>query len=198
MTTIIAGRFQQQSEVEDSTEELLRAGFARDRIASFFLNPQGQHNLYSIGGDRAKSPGAKETDVGAAAGAVTGGVAGLAAAPVLGPVGPVTGGLVGAYVGGLIGGVSKMKEHGDAGSQADDIENVAPVRHSGMYVAVAVESREQQDLALQTLRALGAADIELADGTIAAGDWEDFDPLSVPVLADSPSGRRGGAADRHP
>jgi len=186
VTTIIAGRFQQQSEVEESVEELQRAGFTRDRIAAFFLNPQGQHDTYSIGGDRAMSPGAKETDAGAATGAVVGGAAGLAATPMLGPVGPVTGGLVGAYVGGLIGGVSKMKEHGDTGKNAEDQENAAPVRHSGMYVAAAVDTHEQEEQAIHALRALGAADIERSEGTLVDSDWQDFNPLSTPVLVDIP------------
>jgi len=199
VTTIIAGRFQQQAEAAHASEELAQAGLAQDRIAIFFLNPQGQHDMYAIGGDRAMSPGASETDKGAAAGAVAGGAAGLAAAPVLGPVGPVTGGLVGAYVGGLIGGVAKMKEHGDPGKHAEDIENIAPVRHSGMYVAVGVEDRDQEDCAIQTLRALGAADIERADGTISARNWDDFDPLAPPMLVDSPSASKAGqASSRHP
>lgn len=184
MATIIAGRFQQQSEAEDTVEELVRAGFARDRVCMFFCNPAGQHDAFPIGGDRALSPGAKESDKGVAAGAATGAVIGVAATPVLGPVGAITGGLVGAHIGGLVGGMSQMKERGDTGEHGEDMENAVPVRHSGMMVATAIDDQEQEDRVIDVLRAYGAADIERAQGTITDGDWTDFDPLAPPVLAE--------------
>lgn len=182
MTTVIAGRLQQQSAAEDTIDELVRAGFARDRISTFYVNPPGQHDAYPIGGDHAMSPGAKESDKGAAIGAAAGAAVGAAATPFLGPVGPVTGGLVGAYTGGLVGGLSQMKEAGEAGENAEDIENVAPLRRAGMMVAVAVDSRDQQDSVVRILHAAGAADVEHAEGTIENGDWVDFDPVSPPSL----------------
>lgn len=185
MTNIIAGRFQQQSEVEDTVAELQRAGFAPDRIASFFVNPAGQHDAYPIGGDRAISPGAKESGKGVAAGAAAGAAVGVAATPFLGPVGTITGGLLGAHIGSLVGSLSTMKEQGETGEHAEDIENAAPIRHSGMMVAVAVGSREDHDRALNVLRALGAVDIECAEGTIENGDWIDFNPVAPPELVQS-------------
>lgn len=194
MARIIAGRFQEQTEIEHAMEELLRAGFSRDRISSFFVNPAGQHDVYPIGGDRAMSPGAKESDKGAATGVAAGAAAGVAATPILGPLGPVTGGLVGAYVGGLVGGLSQMKEKGDIGEHAEDPENAAPVRRSGMLLAVAVGDDEHEDQAINLLRSLGAQDLERADGTIVDGDWSDFDPVASPSLIGAvpgPSGARG-------
>jgi hypothetical protein len=38
---------------------------------------------------------------------------------------------------------------------------------------------------VQILRESGADQIERADGNIAGGDWEDFDPLSVPHIIPS-------------
>lgn len=184
-TTIIAGRFEQQAAAAATVEEFERAGFDATRIASFYVNPRGQHDAYPYGGDHEKSPGAQETDRGTVAGAVAGGAVGVAAAPLLGPVGVVTGGLVGAHIGGLVGGVSKMKEHGETGE--GDAENAAAVRRSGMMVAIAVDSHEQEDQAINLLRALGAADIERAEGTIAGGDWTDFDPVEPPALIGPPS-----------
>ena len=144
-TTIIAGRFEQQSSAEATIEECIRAGFAPDRIASFYVNPPGQHDAYPYGGDHEKSPGAKESDTGTALGAAAGGAVGVAAAPLLGPVGVVTGGLVGAHVGGLVGSMSKMKEHGDTGGNAEEEENAVPLRHAGMMVAIAIDSHEQEE-----------------------------------------------------
>lgn len=182
MTTIIAGRLQQQSSVEETIQELVRAGFALDRIASFYVNPPGQHDAYPIGGDHAVSPGAKQTDKGAALGVAAGAAAGFAAAPFLGPVGAVTGGLLGAHVGGLVGGLSEMKESGEAGEHAEDIDNVAPLRHAGLLVATAIDNTDQEDSVVRLFRAMGATDIERAEGTIENGDWVDFDPVSPPAL----------------
>ncbi|KRB94135.1 hypothetical protein [Noviherbaspirillum sp. Root189] len=178
MTIIIAGRFQEQAEADDTIAELLRAGFPRDRVSTFYCNPAGQHATYPIGGDSDKSPGAKSSDKSAAAGAAAGAVIGVAATPILGPVGTVTGGLVGAHLGGLVGGLSGMKEKGDVGDHAEDVENAVPMRRSGMMVAVAVPDQEYEDRALQVLRTLGAVDIERAEGTIENGDWSDFDPMA--------------------
>lgn len=185
MTTIIAGLFQQQSGSEDAVEELLRAGFAQEGISRFYVNPVAYRH-HAPG----KSAGAKESDTGVATGAVAGAAVGAATAPLLGPVGPVTGGLVGAHVGGLVGSMSKMKEHGDTGKHAEDVENAEPQRRSGMMVAVGVDGREQEDQVIGILRSLGAEDIERTDGTIDDGDWTDFDPEAPPTLVENLPERR--------
>lgn len=185
-TTIIAGRFEQQAAAEDTVGEFERAGFMSGRIASFYVNPRGQHDAYPIGGDHEKSPGAKESGTGTALGAAAGGAVGVAAAPLLGPVGVVTGGLVGAHIGGLVGSMSKMKEHGETGGNEEEAENAAPIRRSGMMVAVAVDGHEQEEQAINLFRSLGATDIERAEGTIADGDWMDFNPVEPPALIGPP------------
>lgn len=177
MSRIIAGHFQLQEEAQRAVLELRNAGFPQEGITYFFLNPAGQHHEYPIGGDQDKSPGAKETDKGAAAGIATGAAIGIAATPLLGPVGPITGALVGAHMGGLVGGMSSMKERGEEGSEGDTANTVLR-RRSGMMVAVALPDDGMEDSAVQVLRRLGAADIEMAEGTIANGDWSDFDPLT--------------------
>lgn len=195
MTTIIAGRFTEQSEAQGTVEELLRAGFAREHVSTFYCNPPGQHGTYAIGGDADKSQGAKESDRGVAKGAAAGAAVGLAAAPILGPIGAVTGGLVGAHIGGTMGAMSEMKERGDASD--GDLDNAVGERRAGMMVAVGVSGQDLEDRAVNVLRSLGAADIERADGTIENGDWVDFDPLSHPVLVrHAPSGSAGQAPQR--
>ncbi|HEU5436520.1 MAG TPA: hypothetical protein VFU95_08905, partial [Telluria sp.] len=105
MSTIIAGHFQLQDEVERARQQLLGAGFADERISGFFVNQPGQHDMTPIGGDNLLSPGAKETPEGVAQGAVAGGAVGAAVGaattPVTGPLGAIVGGLVGAHVGSL-------------------------------------------------------------------------------------------------
>lgn len=187
MSTIIAGRFEQQAAAQEAAEEFMRAGFGAERIASFYVNPRGQHDAYAYGGDHEQSPGAKESGRGTAAGAAAGAAAGVAASPLLGPVGVVTGGLVGAHIGGLVGSMSKMKEHGETGGNEEEAENAVPLRRSGMMVAVAIDSADQEDQVVNLLRSLGASDIERAEGTIAEGDWTDFDPVAPPELIGAPS-----------
>ena len=105
MSTIIAGHFQLQDEVERARHALIDAGFSRERVSGFYLSQPGQHDLTPIGGDNLHSPGAKESPIGVAegagVGAAVGMVAGAVTAPVTGPLGPVVGGLLGAHLGSL-------------------------------------------------------------------------------------------------
>jgi hypothetical protein len=184
MSTIVAGHFQLQDQIEHARSELMRAGFAEDRISSFFVNQPGQHDMTAIGGDRQQSPGAEESPEGVMAGAATGGAVGaaigLATSLVTGPAGPIVGGLVGAHVGSLYS-LSTMKEAGESEAGGHG-ENRFEPRKSGMLVAVALDQPDDEQRALEVLHRLGSDHIERADGTIKDGDWTDFDPLSLPVL----------------
>ncbi|OGB24590.1 MAG: hypothetical protein A3I66_13975 [Burkholderiales bacterium RIFCSPLOWO2_02_FULL_57_36] len=181
MTTIIAGRFEQQARAHEVVSEMVRKGFSAAQISSFYVNPPGQHNQYAIGGDRDKSPGAKESPVGSAAGMATGGTVGAAigaaTAPVSGPLGAVTGAFVGGHIGSLVGALNKMDDNGKAVE-----ENKVPIRQAGMVVAVSVPEPANEGQAIEVLRTLGAEDIERTEGTIVDGDWKDFDPISPPAL----------------
>ena len=183
MSTIIAGRFQLQDEVERARHALADAGFEADRVSAFYLTQPGQHDQTAIGGDHIQSPGAKETPEGVMKGVATGGavgvVIGAATSPLTGPLGPVVGGLVGGHVGSLFS-FSKMKERGE--SEEGSTENRVPPREAGMLVAVAFDDAGMTERAVDVLRRLGAHHIERADGNIVDGDWADFDPDSRPEL----------------
>jgi len=182
MATIIAGHFQLQEEAERACAALQAAGFAEQQLATFFLNPPGQHAATPIGGDHIISPGAKESPEGLAKGQVTGAAVGAAVGaasiPLTGPLGPVLGGLVGAHVGSLYS-FSQMKEKGEGeeGSSA----NQAVQRKSSMMVAVSLPDSEA-GRAIDLLRRQGAFQVERAQGHIEDGNWKDFDPLSLPQL----------------
>jgi hypothetical protein len=182
MSTIIAGHFQLQDEVEQARRALVDAGFASERISGFYLSQPGQHDMTPLGGDHLHSPGAKESPEGvvegAGAGAAVGAVAGAVTSPVTGPLGPVVGGLLGAHVGSLFS-FSKMKEAGEKeeGGRAP-LEN----RPAGMLVAVAFDEPALEQQAVDLLRRLGAHHIERAKGNIVDGDWADFDPSSPPDI----------------
>jgi hypothetical protein len=103
MKTLIVGRYDQLAEAENASRDLLHAGFLAREMSLFYLNPQGQHALYPVGGDEDESAGTHQARSGAVWGAVGGVGAGIlvgvATMPVLGPAGP----LLGAAVGGLRG-----------------------------------------------------------------------------------------------
>lgn len=184
MPTIILGRFQLVDETEQAVNELVDAGYARDAITTFYLNPAGQHATHPGGGDRDESPGAEHTPAGvgtgAATGAVVGAAVGSATVPVTGPVGPALGGLVGAHLGSLIGTLAATENtDGD-----DSHSQQAQVRKAGMRVAVAVEGPPQENEAIALLHSLKAADIERSEGHIERGDWDDFNPLTPPRYVD--------------
>ena len=170
MATIIAGRFDEQTDVEAAVKALRNAGFPSDHISSFYVAPAGQHARTPIGGDRDKSPGAATT-------------------PLTGPIGAITGGLVGAHVGNLVGALGKMKD--------DESPYDAPtIRHAGLLVAVSAPNAQCEERAIAVLRAHGAQQLESSAGHIVRGDWEDFDPAAPPQLIDmrQPPGQAGMGA----
>jgi len=186
MTTIIAGRFEQQTEADMAAAALARAGFLADQISVFYVTPAGQHDRTPIGGDRDQSPGAEGTGAGNAAGIAAGGAIGAAVgavtAPLTGPIGAVTGAFVGGHIGQLVGAMGATKDDGSGSAQ-----NPVPVRQAGMLVAVATGNPDMQNKALDALRSVGAADLEVSEGNIVAGDWEDFDPVAPPRFIDQAS-----------
>jgi len=181
MSKIIGAHLQLQEETDRARAALVAAGFPDQKIAAFFVNEPGQHDMTPIGGDHMLSPGAKESPEGLAKGAATGGIigaaVGAATVPVTGPLGPALGGLVGAHVGSLYS-FSHMKEAGQDEKGPGDANEVEP-RRGGMMIAVEVADGNEQQ-AIEIFRTFGTHHIERADGNIVNRDWKDFDPLSVP------------------
>ncbi|UAW97974.1 hypothetical protein KEM63_14445 [Halopseudomonas nanhaiensis] len=190
MSTIIAALMPDQEHALEAIASLRDAGFPEDRMTHFYVNPDGQHDIYPIGGDEAASPGSRDSGKGALAGggigAVVGAVAGIAATPVAGPLGVPIGAGIGAYTGSLMGAMRST----DTDSEADEVvEEHAEVhdgdvteRKAGIHVAVDLGSTVPEDefeKVVRTLRTHGAIELEQADGTIRNGSWEDFDPRKV-------------------
>tara|TARA_R110000822_G_scaffold6295_15_gene26672 strand:+ start:1610 stop:2191 length:582 start_codon:yes stop_codon:yes gene_type:complete len=189
MNTIIAGRFELQDQGEEVLRALSGAGFPRDAMTLFYVNPDGQHDIYPIGGDDDDSPGARDADKGALAGGGLGAAAGLAAgaaaAAVAGPVGIAAAVGVGAYTGSLAGAVNSTNEESEVDEAAEEGENTRKLteRHAGIHVAVRVDGAgapdDGQAIAVSTLQSHGAMDIEQAEGLLEEGNWKDFDPREV-------------------
>ena len=184
MANIIAARFETQVAADRAIDALKASGCASGDITSFYLNPQGQHSTYPIGGDAHHDEGAKHAGKTAAAGATVGGVAGLAigtaaamaAEPGFTAVAAVAGAGVGAYVGSLAGAMSGT-ESGDP-SKASVEEPVE--REAGIMVAVRVADASREDGVIRTLRGQGAEGLERATGEWRDGTWADFDPRRSP------------------
>ena len=185
MHTIIAGRFELQDQADAALTALQQAGFPRDALAAFYLNPNGQHAIYPIGGDAESSPGARKSGLGAVkgggVGAVVGAAIGIAVTPIIGPIGIVIGAGVGAYTGSLIGAVSRTDQQSDVDEQTGRPSGTQPTvteRTPGVLVAVRVDDQSRQT-AIDTLRAAGAVNVEQATGELSNGQWKDFNPHSV-------------------
>ena len=185
MHTIIAGRFELQEQADAALAALRQVGFQPEALAAFYLNPNGQHDIYPIGGDDQSSPGARDSGIGAAkgggVGAAIGAVAGVAATPVIGPVGIAIGAGIGAYTGSLVGAVSSTDETSDVDEQTGRPSVTQPTvteRAPGVLVAVRVDDQSRAH-AIDTFRATGAMDIEQATGELSNGQWKDFDPRAV-------------------
>lgn len=175
MATIIAGRFDQQSQVQEAAQALMRAGFDESHISTFYLGAVERADRLSGEGRRHTSAGAEHTPRGIATGGTIGAAVGLAASPLAGPAGVAGGALLGAHLGNLIGTLS----------QTDEADDSQPIRHPGMMVAVELADTAQEPQAIDVLRSLGAQDLERAEGVIEDGDWRDFNPTSTPHFLDS-------------
>jgi predicted lipid-binding transport protein (Tim44 family) len=184
MTDIVAGRFEQQGDAQAAVERLMRHGFRRDDVSSFFVNPPGQHGKFAIGGDRNVSPGARGAGVAALGGALLGGVLGfvfgMAASHVFGLVATITGMVAGAYLGMLAGALARLQDRPRARQREGD---AAEVRHSGIMVAAHTPTATSRDEAMRTLQSSGAIEVEAAEGDWHDGRWADFDPAAPPSHA---------------
>lgn len=176
MNTTIAGRFDEQTEVDQTGNDLHRAGFAADQIDTFFVNPPRQHDVFPVGGDQDKSAGATSADATAVGGVGVGAMvrigAGLATVPLLGPAAIAVGAGGGAYIGPLAGALGPM----DDPHKLEDDVTVPQSRHGGLIVAVHAPHQGTQSQAIAILRARDAEDIEGAETKWVAGSWSDFDP----------------------
>lgn len=164
MAIIIAASLQLQTQAEDAVGKLILAGFAPEKVTSFFINPPGQHALYPIGGDRYQSPG-------------------MVAKPESAFV----------DIAEAVVGVMHDKKHSgfsDGASQSGNAStdggvtshaSLAPPHRAGMLVAAEVADKTDQDKAITLLTQFGAHNIEKAEGEIVDGEWRDFDPLSEPA-----------------
>ncbi len=184
METLIVGRYSQLAEAENASRDLLRAGFLARDMSLFYLNPQGQHALYPVGGDEDESAGTHEARSGAVRGAVggvgAGTLVGVATMPVLGPAGPLLGAAVGAYTGSLVGALNNMEEpdaHGDPARDSNESDADNQPRKAGVMLAVAVATPAERDYAIEILSER-AHQVEEAEGLLQNGEWVDFDPLA--------------------
>jgi hypothetical protein len=189
MSRIIAGGFDVVTEADAAVRQLQEAGVSLDHICTFRVNPPGEHHKLAAGGDQDASPGAKHAQSGAAKGAAIGAAIGLAAGavatPLLGPAGLAAGVGVGAYTGSLVGSLKEI-DH-------EPQPNLDDQRPAENLVAVnAGVAGIPEESIVQIFEALGALQIERADGRWEEDCWADFDPTRPPDVI----GGRGARAAR--
>lgn len=201
MALIIAAKTGTQDAAQAIADALAAQGVPREDMQVFYVNPPGQHDLYHIGGDMQADPGAEPATgaqaAGVAAGAAVGAVAGAvvsAAIPIVAPaaIAGLTG--VGAHVGGLVGVVSGTRDADEEKLETDSprpTEEARDMRRGGMMLAVHVDTAHTtRDAVVDTLRRMGAHDLEQAEGLWQDGDWADFDPTQPPQWVDAAMHRR--------
>ena len=180
MTTIVAGIFETHDAATHAAHELQRAGFEPGDLEQFVLSPPGRHHELPLGGDELADAHAKGGETGAVGGAAIGSAVGAAvgvvATPLVGPAAIAGGALAGAYVGSLAGAGEAMK---DTPQQQEPV-----TRPFGVMLAVNTEVEEDQEVAVDLMRASGARMIERADGSWLDGHWASFDPLKPPEVID--------------
>ncbi|SFR47075.1 hypothetical protein SAMN05216203_0590 [Marinobacter daqiaonensis] len=182
MARIIAGRLEDQEKADELAQALQDAGISKDKISIFFVNPDGQHHILTMGGDKESSPGASDAGKGAWVGSGVGAVAGAAIGSVGGPIGAGIGAGVGAYTGSLAGAVSETSDDPESDPDADKKDEPVTDRKSGLHVAAEVGD-EHRDKVVRLIRDHDGKDVEEAEGNIEDGKWKDFDPTKPVRLA---------------
>lgn len=184
LTAVITGNFEQQPEAQQALNDLFEAGFSKDQLTMFFVEPAAVPDTPPGG---AKLPPVDQASKGAARGAAIGGAVGIAAAaasaPVLGPAAVALAG-VGAYVGSFAGAVThiKNKNEPEAETPREALPDDNLQRKAGTLIAVAAAALDQQNRVLDILRTHGATDLERTAGTIVGGIWTDYDAKAPPDL----------------
>lgn len=182
MGQIIAGRLDVQDHAEALASAIQGLGISRKKVTVFYVNPDGQHHLLPLGGDKQASPGASKAGKGAWVGTGVGAAAGAVVGSVAGPVGAAAGAGVGAYTGSLAGAVSETDKKPESDG-SNPGEAVMVDRNAGIHVAAEVDDQTRPEV-VAAIRQFEGDQIEQAEGTIEDGEWVDFDPAGPVRLVD--------------
>jgi hypothetical protein len=95
----------------------------------------------------------------------------------MGPAGVVAGAAAGAYTASLVGGMGNTEKDSEGQPKVED------VRPAEALVAVNVDGAgcSPEDV-VRILEECGAWQVERAEGTWVAGEWADFNPVTMPHL----------------
>lgn len=177
MARIICGMFDRTLDADAALDEFKREGFQRAEVDAFYVSPPGQHAMTPLGGDSPhSSEGSKSAGVGAGLGAAIGALVGAGAGWVVsGDFGIVViplGAGLGAYIGAFAGSMARVRQ----GSRASATVEHPVEPRGGRMIAVNVDRRGTEGLAINILKKNGARDVRRAEGEWANGSWRDFDP----------------------
>jgi hypothetical protein len=194
MASTVVGLFDDRDDAHNAVQDLMAAGFSRDKISLVATDPSGEYQKYSV--DAEGNLAGEGAAAGLTSGAVVGGLLGLligagaiffppAGVLVAGPIaGLITGAAAGAATGGILGaliGLGIPKEHAETYAEG--------VRRGGTLITVTTDESEVQRVK-DLLDRDGAVDIEQRGGYYRQQGFTGYDANSKPYTADQYANER--------
>ena len=185
MASTVVGLFDDRDDAHGAVQDLMAAGYTKDRISLVATDPSGEYQKYGV--DTEGNLAGEGAATGLTSGAVVGGLIGLligagaiffppAGILVAGPVaGLLAGAAAGAATGGVLGaliGLGIPKEHAEVYAEG--------VRRGGTLVTVTVDESETQRVR-DLLDRDGAVDIEQREDYYRAKGYTGYDHAAHPL-----------------
>ena len=187
MPNTVVGLFDDRDDAHGAVQDLMAAGYTKDRISIVATDPSGEYQKYAVDaeGNLAGEGAATGIVSGTAVGGLLGlliGVGAIFAAPAVLVAGPfaglIAGAAAGAATGGILGGLIGLgipKEHADYYAEG--------VRRGGSLVTVSVGEEETQRVR-DLLDRDGAVDIEQRAGYYRSKGYQGYDKDAPTYSAD--------------
>ena len=194
MASTIVGLFDDRDDAHNAVQDLMAAGFTREKISLVATDPSGEYQKYSV--DSEGNLAGEGAAAGLTSGAVVGGLLGLligagaiffppAGILVAGPIaGLITGAAAGAATGGILGGLIGLgipKEHAETYAEG--------VRRGGTLVTVTADESEVPRVK-DILDRDGAVDIEQRGGYYRQQGFTSYDHSARPLTAEELAAER--------
>lgn len=193
MASTVVGLFDERDDAHSAVQDLMAAGYTKDKISLVATDPSGEYQKYGVETDGNLAGEGAAT--GLVSGTVVGGLLGLLigvgaifAAPailVAGPVaGLIAGAAAGAATGGILGGLIGLgipKEHAEYYAEG--------VRRGGTLVTISVDESEVQRVK-DLLDRDGAVDIEQRGDFYRSQGYAGYDHSAPPYTTDQYANER--------
>ena len=194
MANTVVGLFDGQDDAHGAVQDLMAAGYTKDKISLVATDPKGEYQKYAV--DAEGNLAGDGAAAGMTSGAIVGGFLGLligagaiffppAGLLVAGPfAGLIAGAAAGAATGGVLGGLIGLgipKEHAEYYAEG--------IRRGGTLVTVTVDESETQRVK-DLLDRDGAVDIESRGAFYRSQGYTGYDRSAQPYTADQYASER--------